>query len=125
MTIPMEEWRWYGMPGHFIASTRCCFHMTTDIGAVRVSTVGCYHLTGDEPSYETRHPIGAGADSLYETYVFAIDPNAPARNELGTQSDLLEGLEIEGERWATEAEAEAGHMRYCHRWATKEQTRTR
>lgn len=114
--IDRKDWRWHGMPGHLIVSASCCFHLVTDIGGVRVSTIGCYHKPGDPKDYDHRHPIGAGEDSLYETLVFPIDPKAEP-DEPAAQSSVSGWSEIDGERAATEAEAEAMHSRYCEKWA--------
>ena len=115
--IPMEDWRWYGMPGHFFRSTSCCFHMVTVIGEFKVSTIGCYHASNPYKNYNTRQPIGDAEDSLYETFVFKIKPGSNQAGAEGTEQPDIELSEIDGERWATEAEAEAGHMRYCHEYA--------
>lgn len=99
--IDPKDWRWRGMPGHLIVSENCCFHLVTDIGGCKVSTIGCYHRHGVEKNYETRSPVG-GSDELYETYVFAAKD--------GEITDLCE---IVGVRYAEEKDAEAGHARWC------------
>lgn len=101
LAIPESEWRWRGMPGHLIVADQCCFHMVTEVGDYKISSIGCYHHQGDPRNYDTRQPIGAGEDSLYETFVFR----------------LHHWSEIDGERWATEEAAEAGHMAYCRKYA--------
>lgn len=106
--IDRGDWRWKGMPGHLIVSTSCCFHMVTHIGDCRVSTIGCYHQTmpDGKKNYANRYPIGAGEDSLYETLVFPLDGD-----------EIADWAEIDGERYATEEAAEAGHMRFCEKVA--------
>jgi hypothetical protein len=100
----VAEWTWHGMPGHFIGWRSCCFRLHTTVGRFRVSTVGCYHPPGspDEPQ-----PIGAGADALYETMVFALDEDG----------EVVDWAESDGERYATAEAAEAGHLRYCQQAA--------
>lgn len=102
--IPASEWIWRGMPGHLIVSSRCCFHMVTDIGRVRVSTIGCYHEAGDEPSYENRKPIGS--KRLYETFVFPLE-----------DGEIKVWSEIDSDGYMEEADAEAGHQAICEKWA--------
>ena len=101
--IPREDWKWRGMPGHLIVSTSCCFHMVTDIGRCRVSSIGCYHpSTPDgEKNYDNRKSIGCGG-ALYETFVFPIAADGE-----------IEPGEIWGERFTEEADTEAAHVRVC------------
>jgi hypothetical protein len=94
-------WRWRGLAGHFVCADRCCFHMTTDIGELRISTVGCYHppsATSDKP-----HEIGSGR--LYETMVFKLD------------GDKIVADEIDTEGYNDEDEAERGHIAMCEKYA--------
>lgn len=104
-------WKWYGFAGHLCVGHRCAFHLTTRVGGHLISTVGAYlPSNGDGRTYE---PIGAGEHALYETYVFHCsgeDANGNPR--------LDELSEIDGERYADSREAEAGHYRYCHKYAT-------
>ena len=113
--ISRKDWRWHGMPGHLNVSANCCFHLVTDIGRVRVSTIGCYHRHDSPQDYDHRDTIGAGADSLYETMVFPLTGELP-EDERSAQPEC-EWSEIDSERWATEADAEAGHASYCEKWA--------
>jgi hypothetical protein len=100
----MNNWQWRGMPGHLVVADSCCVHMVTDIGRLHVSTIGCYHEHGAEKAYETRKPLGAGgAASLYETMVFALGPDG----------DVDSWSELDGERYGSEEDAEAGHMHFC------------
>lgn len=107
--IPESEWRWRGMAGHLIVAARCCFHMVTDIGPHRVSTIGCYHPSdvGDPSqwSYDNRHTIGA--DRLYETMVFKLDG----------QMDQIVPNELDADAYNDEWEAERGHIVMCQKWA--------
>jgi hypothetical protein len=98
------------MPGHLIVSQGCCFHMVTDIGHLRVSSIGCYHpasVKQGDRNYANRETIGAGEDAFYETYVFPIDDDG----------EITEHCELDGERYATEEDAEEGHHRFCQKVA--------
>jgi len=100
----MNKWRWRGMAGHLIVAEQCCFHMVTDIGRIHVSTIGCYHERGAQKTYNTRKPLGVGGSaSLYETMLFPLDANGGVDN----------WSELDGERYGSEEDAEAGHMRFC------------
>lgn len=97
-----KDWKWLGMPGHLIVSASCCFHLHTIIGDYRISTIGCYH-----PKGRGEGPIGTiGADRFYETMVFS--------------SDLEDFSEKDFDGYNTEAEADAGHMRLCEKYALLE-----
>ena len=110
--IPREHWVWHGMVGHLIVGHRCCFHLVTDIGEVRVSTVGCYHRRGEPKTYDTRDQIGSGR--LYETMVFRL--SGPPLDERSAQDDY-DPSNIDSDGYNDEAEAEAGHAAMCEKWA--------
>jgi hypothetical protein len=112
--VPREEWIWHGMPGHFIGSDRCCFHLVTDIGDRRVSTIGCYHGPEGEQSYATRKPVASGK-WLYETMVFKISTYPPHPEAHYRPVENWES--IDGDVYMTEAQATAGHQRVCERVA--------
>mgnify|MGYP003403383965 FL=1 len=102
---PSEAWRWHGVAGHFVLSDRCCFRLHTTVGEYRVSSVGCYHETGspDVPS-----PLGGlSSDNMYETMVFRND----------SEDNVIDWREIDAEWYATEAEAEAGHLAFCRKYS--------
>ena len=111
MSVPMAEWKWHGMPGHFIGWEKCCFRLHTTVGGFRISTVGCYHSPGSD---QLRDPIGGTSPNpkpedmpLYETYVFRLRPDG----------QVADWGEIDGQRYATEEAAEAGHFAYCREYA--------
>lgn len=62
--IPEKDWIWRGLPGHFILSKNCLFHLHTRVGQYRISTVGALYLNGELEMLE----VGAGRH--YETMVF-------------------------------------------------------
>jgi hypothetical protein len=94
-------WKWRGMSGHFICASECCFHMTTDIGGYRISTIGCYHPAGHGEGLIRE--VGAGR--FYETMVFEIGAD-----------DRIVPLELECEGYNDEAAAEVGHLMMCYKW---------
>ena len=110
--ISMNEWRWCGMPGHLIVASYCRFHLTTQVGSFRVSTVGAYYPDGDRAPMQT---IGAGDDAFYETLVFrttdAADEGCPAC------CAVADWCEIDGKRYATSEHANIGHMEFCLRYS--------
>lgn len=114
MPVPQEDWVWCGYPLHFVGGKNCRFHLGTRIGDYIVSTVGDYHPSSahwDAPA----EPIGAGADSLYETYIFRCAGE-------GTHGEgEIDPTEIEGHRFATSEEACAAHLRYCLKYAKRKQ----
>jgi hypothetical protein len=103
-------WVWCGYAGHFVASKSCHFHLHTRVGNYRISTVGDYHPDGQKEA----KPIGAGPDSLYETYVFVVQ----GHGQHG-EGEVTEWSEVDGERYGTAEEAEKGHMRYCYQYDGK------
>jgi hypothetical protein len=97
-----------GCPGHFIGASRCRYRRHTQVGGVyRVSTVGDYYAMEGK-----RETIGAGVDAFFETYVFRT-LDAPDSGNEGCGCHAVAGWsEIDGERYATAGEAQAGHERY-------------
>lgn len=110
--IPEAEWVWQGHAGHYICADRCLFRMATRVGGVLVSTVGDMYMNKTDPAPS---PIGAGPDALFETMVFSVD-GAP----LACGCAQHDGCDIVCRRYATAADAQAGHMAMCREWAAKE-----
>lgn len=107
------EWKWRGLPGHFIAVKDCIFRLCTDIGKYRISTVGGYYPDGQgEGKMQT-----IGCDRHYETYVFLLDPKS------GEVSDLSEidanGILLAKKENPYDADkrAEAMHMKMCEKYS--------
>lgn len=111
-SIPESEWRWCGMPGHFIGARDCWFHLTTRVGGFRVSTVGDYFPPGRDEDGGPK-PLGAG-DRTYETYVFSAEDGGDCGNDVGVVADWIE---IDSKGYADRAEAERGHMAMCRKYA--------
>lgn len=109
-SIPADEWVWYGFAGHFIAGSRCRYHLCTRIGGYLVSTLGAYYPEGATKA----EPIGAGVKSLYETMVFHCDGETE-----GGDPNVISYSEIDSQRYATSLAAEHGHREFCRRYAAK------
>ena len=120
--IPHNEWRWFGTPGHFVASQDCLFHLCTQVGRVLVSTIGDYRPTGIAPDLLRTNTQGfaeIGWQRFYETYVFVLSDapcpcgcNAP---QIGNWS------EIDSRGWQSRGEANLGHLELCEKWASLDQ----
>lgn len=109
--IPKQDWQWYGLPGHFCASHRCLFHMTTLVGNYLVSTVGELRHDMDRP--ETRRKVAAGR--FYETMVFPTEGVC----ECGCgQPQIKNYCELTCRGYNTTKEAREGHLAVCEEVAT-------
>ena len=67
--IPADKWKWFGLPGHFIAATSCRHHLCTQVGRYLVSTVGDYFPRGDNACAKRER---IGCDRYFETFVFKL-----------------------------------------------------
>lgn len=105
-----------GCPGHFIAARSCRWRRHTQVGDYRVSSVGDYYP--DHKSSE-RETIGAGDDSFFETMVFKTNGTAVHGSEGCGCVDVESWSEIDGTRYATAGEAQAGHERYVRKYLAR------
>lgn len=105
--IPKTDWKWYGLPGHFIGASRCYFHLCTVIGDYIISTVGHYHPRDDEP------PQQIGLGRLYETMVF----KGGRLCSCGCGMPTHNGRELECVGYNTVKDANDGHMVVCERYS--------
>lgn len=137
--IPEVEWKWHGLPGHFICGDKCQFHLATTVGEYLVSTVGAYlpdapvrdilaksrgnelEGKGDDREADFMKKFGferLGAWGHYETMVFpwtgtvCTDPQCRYGANCGTPRPDSYG-DLDGERYDGAAEATAGHYKYC------------
>lgn len=63
-----------------------------------------------------RQTIGAGESSFFETLVFeTLDVAEPGNESCGCRK-VKEFSEIDGERYATAGEAQAGHEKYVQKY---------
>lgn len=110
--VPVEEWKWFGLPAHFIGGNQCRFHLATQVGKYLISTVGEYF----SESTGTREMIGSAR--YLETMVFKAGKpcNEPSCN-CGLPRLARPFNELDFEGYNTAGEAQVGHMKYCHKWA--------
>lgn len=108
MGIPRSEWYWSGYPGHFCAASDCHFFLHTRVGDYRVSTVGDYH-----PPHlgERSDPQLIGSGRTYETMVFRVKDNGYPEGE------VVEYSEIDSMGYNDSRKAEAGHYKFCEKYA--------
>lgn len=115
--VSRTDWEWFGYPGHFIAADSCMFRLCTKVGGYIISTVGDMQFNGK------RRTIGAGERSFFETYVFKAGPRCQIPECNCGQPTLANASEIDGERCATGAEAQALHLKYCEKYSKPGATR--
>ena len=103
----MSEWVWHGHAAHFIAASRCRFHMATTVAGGRfvVSTVGDYYPTPDGE----RETIGL--TRYFETMVFPVD----GAHDCGCPI-ITDHQEHDFMGYKTAQDATAGHMALCRKW---------
>ena len=111
---PVEKWKWYGFPAHFICSSRCQFRMATEVGNYIISTVGAMRdATGNSPDEQ----IGYGR--TFETMVFIAERHARCRDEACGCGMPDKGDEVETLPANTAGEAQKNHMKLCRKYARK------
>lgn len=108
--IKRKHWKWRGQAGHFICAYRCSFRLCTDVGNVRISTVGAMYI-GERPKMEY-----VSGNGHYETMVFALAD--------GKVSDWGETLDAQwlvhkDDPYASDALAEEMHLAMCLKWAAR------
>lgn len=101
-----------GCAGHLIVASRCRWHRHTQVGLFRISSIGNYY---PDPKGE-RDRLGAGEDSFFETLVFKTTDKPDPDNEGCGCFEIADWQEIDGERYATAGEAQAGHERYVAKY---------
>ena len=114
MSIPVNEWRWFGVAGHFIGAARCRHHLHTRVGDFRISTVGGY-LPGVRGTQEEFEEVGC--DRLYETFVFRIAGECVSCDPPCGQGELDDWCEIDSLPANDAQTAEANHMALCAKYA--------
>lgn len=108
MKYPIETWKWKGIAGHLIIANRCRFHLHTQIGPYKISTIGAYYQTGMS---EKMTEIGAGRD--YETYVFTGEDNWSEIDANGISLDR----DADSDPYKADELAEDMHMKMCMKYA--------
>ena len=103
-----------GCAGHFICAKDCRFRRHTQVGgAYRVSTVGDMYFDHEKGKRQT---VGAGENSFFETYIFETTGVPDTGNEGCGCITVKEWSEIDGRRWATAGEAQAGHEEFVAKY---------
>lgn len=109
-----------GCAGHFICAKYCSFRRHTQVGRYRISTVGDLFYAKDPK----RKTVGSGPNDFFETYVFRTT-DKPAEDNDGCGCFAVESWsEIDGERYATAGDAQAGHERYVAKYLAKAEGRS-
>lgn len=101
----MNNWKWFGVAGHFICADKCRFHLHTHVGKYCISTVGEYY------PYGSKIVDKVNLSGYYETMVFNIDEDGAWTLDDGHIN------EVEKIDHQTQQEAEAGHMTTCIKYS--------
>lgn len=111
MNVPIEKWKWYGMPGHLIVGDRCVHHLCTEVGQYLISTVGEYR-----PDHKKdREEVGCGR--FFETYVFKLGrkfKRCSCGCGVPTPSDMCE---IDSLPANDAINADKNHMKMCRKYS--------
>lgn len=129
MSIPKDQWQWFGNAGHFICGQWCRFHLVTLVGKYVVSTVGEYvhprHGKGSERAemewLAANFPgedIGCGRK--FETMVFHAGPPCNADGCNCGMPTLSPATEIDSAAYNDRGAANRGHLELCEKWASRE-----
>lgn len=123
MSVPREEWEWFGHAAHLCVGRWCRFHLATKVGPWIVSTVGEYiHPRNSGSSERTeaewleRNWPGedVGLNRKYETMVFEAGGPCPC----GCGMPIPNSWSEHGfEGYNDSASAREGHMRMCAEFA--------
>lgn len=123
---PIEDWKWFGVAGHFICGQWCRFHLCTQVGNYLVSTVGEYvhprHSEGSElkeNEWLKKNWPGEdiGAERKYETMVFLAGP-------VCTDKDCNCGMprasgELDFKGYNRRKDAQEGHYKMCLKFSKR------
>lgn len=103
-----------GCAGHFICARDCQFRRHTQVGSkYRVSTVGNLYYDHEKGKRQT---VGAGKNSFFETYIFETTGEPAVGSEGCGCIQIKDWSEIDGRRWATAGEAQAGHEQFVSKY---------
>lgn len=100
-----------GCAGHFICAQDCRWRRHTQVGDYRVSSVGDLYYKHEPKKRQT-----VGAMGYFETLVFKLSKEQSEGNEGCGCREVAEWSEIDGERYETAGEAQAGHERYVAKY---------
>jgi hypothetical protein len=140
--IPEREWIWTGWAAHLIVGEDCRFHLCTDIGDYRVSTVGAYlpdagvreilaesrgitlEGRGDARRASWRRQVGwedVGHRRKFETMVFRLAATSCDMPDCGCGlRDVADWSELAVDGYNDPGEAHRGHLAMCRRVAAGE-----
>ena len=144
VSVPENEWEWFGDAGHFICAKDCQFHLCTKVGNYLVSTVGrrwpCrasreIHAQAYDPQWlaANRHRLGddfdgaymdrfgydtVGCDREFETMVFKAGKRC-ASKDCGCGLPAINGSELDFLGYNSAKDATQGHLKLCRKWAAK------
>jgi hypothetical protein len=99
-----------GCAGHHICADRCRFRRHTQVNGYRISTVGDLYID------DKRETIGGSG--YFETYIFKTTGEPCKGNDGCGCIQVADWCEIDGERYETAGEAQAGHEAYVAKYAT-------
>lgn len=111
-----------GCAGHLIVARYCRWKRHTQVGKYRVSSIGDYYspdLDSRERNATKRTTIGAGDDAWFETMVFETTDRPVEGGEGCGCMEVKDWSELDGERYATAGDAQAGHERYVAKYLEK------
>ena len=132
LIVPKQDWVWMPHAGHLCVGHHCRFHLATAVGKWLISTVGEYVPPVNLAQLVAIHEGGAAAGvppldkpnedvqdigwcRKYETMVFqAVRNPEPCSCCPFVQSD---GSDADMAGYKTAAEAYAGHLKMCEKWA--------
>jgi hypothetical protein len=103
-----------GCPGHCIVARDCRWRRHTQVGRYRVSSIGDYF----PPDRKKRDTLGAGDDSFFETMVFRTADGPEPGNEGCGCVAVADWCEIDGTRYPSAGEAQAGHEAFVKKYLT-------
>lgn len=100
-----------GCAGHFICARYCHWRRHTQVGAYRVSSVGDLYYHSEPDKRQT-----IGATGFFETLVFKLTDEQDKGNEGCGCRTVADWTEIDGERYDTAGEAQAGHEAFVEKY---------
>jgi len=112
--IPIDKWKWFGLPGHLIVAHDCSHHLCTRVDKYLISTVGCYRPFHKRKPNEILPMEEIGYNRFFETYVFKITKGSC---ECGCGKPNTNGCEIASLGANTAQEADKNHIKMCKKYA--------
>lgn len=140
MSIPKEQWQWFGHAAHFICGSDCRFHLATLIGDYVISTVGEYlpdsqvreilarsrgvslEGRGDDRRADWMRKVGyeeIGLGRKFETMVFKWNGDVCDSDACHCGLPNIDPTELDFDSYNDAAAARLGHMALCEKWAAQ------